>query len=85
MKHLLKIVYYIGRFKEESKTIFLRKYIDKCGIRFCIYNFICFLCHRSDSRLQLWAERKKDMIVQTYLYEHYDYVIKRYGDITAGN
>lgn len=74
----MKILYYCEKFRKKIAELFSKDRIAKFGIRKSIYDFIVFMCHRSNSRLQLWAERKKDMIVQDYLYKKYEYVIGKY-------
>ena len=74
----MKFKYFLGKFRDRTSEIFNRERLKKYGMRKAIFDFIVFLCHRSNSKLQLWAERKEDLIVQKYLYDNYNHVIERY-------
>ena len=74
----MSVRYYVSKLVIALKEFCSFKRIQKYGILIAIYNFIIFICHRNNSKIQLWAERKKDLIVQKYLYKNYYYIIERY-------
>lgn len=76
----MRIRYYLKKLLDRIKELFSIKRILRYGFRKSWYDFIVFMCHRSNSQVQLWAEKKKDLITQRYLYKKYCYVIERYKD-----
>ena len=70
------IVYYIEKFKKNIAKNFSPTRIKKYGIRFSILEFSIFCLHRNNSKLERWLIKKKDLIVQKYIYENYANIIE---------
>ena len=51
--------------------IFSKDRIEKFGIKLSLFDFFIFLMHRNNSRLEHFLIKKKDLIVQKYLYDNY--------------
>lgn len=72
---MFKIRNYIKRLEVRINKIFSKDRIKKYGIKFAILDFFIFLMHRNNSNLEHWLIRKKDLIVQKYLYTEYANIV----------
>lgn len=73
-----KIKLYITKFYRRVNTIFKITRIKKYGLKIALLDFFIFLMHRNDSDLEHFLIRKKDVLVQKYIYYHYEKLIKEY-------
>jgi hypothetical protein len=73
---MLKINYYAKKVKTRFLSIFSIKRIKKFGVKMAILDFLIFLMHRNNSNIEHWLIRKKDIIVQNYIYNGYSNIIK---------
>lgn len=71
-----KIKYYLSKFNERIKKIFSYNRIKKYGIRLAFLDLLIFFMHRNGGRFEHYLIRKKDLIVQRYLYNNFYYVIE---------
>jgi hypothetical protein len=72
-----KVYHYALQFKRNIFYTFSINRILKYGIRLAIYDFVNFLLHRSGGAFQHYNDRKRDEIVQKYLYKNYGDIIFR--------
>ena len=70
-----KIKYYCQKFIYRIFKIFSWNRIKKYGIHFAILDFLIFLMHRNNSKLEHLLIRRKDIIVQRYLYNKYSNIL----------
>lgn len=75
----MKIIYYLNKLIEKIKTDFSFYKIHRLGLGYSFYSLLVFFCHRSYSDFQWQLEYKKDSIMQKYLLENYDALIKKYS------
>ena len=72
---MCKIKYYFVKLNENIRKNFSYKRVKEYGFRMAFLDFLIFLMHRNDTRLEHWLIRKKDMIVQKYIYRKYPNII----------
>lgn len=70
-----KIKYYWSQFNIRIKKIFSGYRLKKYGVRLALLDLLIFLMHRNGSRLEHYLIRKKDLIVQKYLYNNFNSII----------
>ena len=72
-----KVKYYLKKIKENLNKIFSIKRIKRYGFNMAVIDFLIFLMHRNNSNLEHWLIRRKDLIVQKYLYKNYPQIIMK--------
>ena len=75
-----KLKYYLSKFCDRIKKIFSYKRLKKYGIEMAFLDLCIFFMHRKGNRLEHFLIRKKDKIVQKYLYKNYYDVILKIKD-----
>ena len=72
---MCRVKHYLRKFSKRIRKIFSNDRVKKYGIKLALLDFLIFLMHRKGSKLEHWLIRKKDIIVQEYIYKNYPDII----------